>query len=44
MKQASIEWLFEQIPLEWTTKRSAFAGLFCLIGNLLETFTGFLII
>ena len=27
MKQTSIEWLFEQIPLEWTTKRSAFEAL-----------------
>lgn len=23
-KQTAVEWLFDQIPLEWTTKRSAF--------------------
>jgi hypothetical protein len=27
MKQTSIEWLFDQIPLEWTIKRSAFEVL-----------------
>ena len=26
-KQTSVEWLFDQIPLEWTIKRSAFDTL-----------------
>jgi len=27
MKQTAVEWLFDQIPLEWTIKRSAFDAL-----------------
>jgi hypothetical protein len=26
-KQTAVEWLFDQIPLEWTIKRSAFDAL-----------------
>jgi hypothetical protein len=27
MKQTAVEWLFDQIPLEWTIKRSGYEAL-----------------